>query len=127
VTRPAFVPGQLRRTRVRDHLVRALFGGGIAVVTGALARWSSPELAGLFLAFPAILPASITLIKEVDGRAAAVDDARGAILGGFGLTAFALVVAFTAGKLPDALVIVLASAAWLAVAVGAWLARYGRS
>jgi hypothetical protein len=97
------------------------------VVTGALARWSSPELAGLFLAFPAILPASITLIKEVDGRAAAVDDARGAILGGFGLTAFALVVAFTAGKLPDALVIVLASAAWLAVAVGAWLARYGRS
>jgi hypothetical protein len=60
------------------------------------------------------------LLKEEDGRAQAVDDARGARLGSLGLVAFALIV-WRASRLGhSAVVLAIATATWLAVSMTAW-------
>jgi hypothetical protein len=107
-----------------EWVVRFAFGGAITVATGIIGNVWGPLVAGLFLAFPAILPASLTLVKQHDGRDEAVDDARGARLGSVALAAFALVVVLTAGRLPAAAVLTLAAVTWLVVAVAAWLALH---
>lgn len=107
-----------------EWVVRFVFGGAITVATGVIANVWGPLVAGLFLAFPAILPASLTLVKEHDGREETVDDARGARLGSIALAAFALVVVLTAERLPAAAVLTLAAVTWLVVAIGAWLALH---
>ena len=81
-------------------------------------------IAGLFLAFPAILPASLTLVKQHDGRARAADDADGARLGAISLACFALVIVATGERLPPALSLLAASIVWLAVAIGLWRVVY---
>jgi hypothetical protein len=48
----------------------------------------------LFLAFPSILPASLTLVVQHDGRRAAADDALGSVVGAVGLAAFGAVVGY---------------------------------
>ena len=92
-----------------------------------------PVIGGLFLAFPAIFPASATLIEKHvrerkekaglpgarRGKEAAALDAAGAALGSFGLVAFGLVIWVIIVQSP-AWALVLASASWLAVAVLAW-------
>ena len=60
----------------------------------------------LFLAFPAILPASLTLVKEHDGRRKTCDDARGSRLGALGMLAFAIVVAILAPRVHPAIALV---------------------
>jgi hypothetical protein len=125
VITPDFAPQQLKQTKAWEYAVRFLFGGVITVGTGLVAKAWGPMIAGLFLAFPAILPASITLVKQHDGREKAVEDARGARLGSVGLTAFALVVLVTAGNLPAPLVLACGAAAWLVVDLGLWFLRYG--
>lgn len=117
-------PHQLRTLKAWEWIVRFAFGGAIAVATGIIGKVWGPFVAGLFLAFPAILPASITLVKHHDGRAKAIDDARGARLGSLGLAAFAATVVVSAGSVSPWLVLVVASAMWLLVDVGAWFLRY---
>ena len=63
-----------------DLAIRFGFGGAVTVTTELIARTFGPEIAGLFLAFPAILPASLTLIRQNEGREAAANDALGATL-----------------------------------------------
>src|SRR6476659_10121235 len=98
-----------------EYGVRFLFGGAICVATGLLAKYIGPAFAGMFLAFPAILPASLTLVKQHDGRKKAADDARGARVGSIGLVAFAVVVALTATTWAAAAVLAVATLAWLVV------------
>jgi hypothetical protein len=123
--RPQFAPASLRDTKPWEYAIRFVFGGLITVATGLIANAFGPAVAGLFLAFPSILPASITLVKRHDGRARAVDDARGARLGSIGLVAFALVVTFTATALHPVLVLSLATLTWVAVDVTLWRIRFG--
>ena len=76
-------------------------GGAIVLVFAAyVAHYHGPQVGGLFLAFPAILPASLILVEQRDGRAQAVDDVFGACLGSIGLAAFALVTWWTASAWP---------------------------
>src|ERR1700761_3805605 len=96
----------LRRTKWHDYLVRFLLGGAVTVITGLIAKRYGPAVGGLFLAFPAIFPASATLVEKHEkqkkeragiqgssrGRMAASLDARGAAMGSIGLMVFALVV-----------------------------------
>jgi hypothetical protein len=117
---------QLKDTKAWEHAIRFAFGGAITLGTGLVADKWGPAVAGLFLAFPAILPASITLVKQHDGRRHAIDDARGARLGSIALAAFAFVVIVTAERLPAVAVLTLAGFAWLLVAIGAWFASYRR-
>ena len=78
----------------------------MTVVAGLIAARFGPVIGGLFLAFPAIFPASATLIEKHvrerkeraglpgarRGKEAAALDAAGAALGSFGLAAFGLVI-----------------------------------
>jgi hypothetical protein len=88
-------------------------------------------VAGLFLAFPAILPASLTLIVKHEGKQPAGDDALEAAAGCIGLMAFGAVVWAGATRVAAWSTLVAASAAWLVVSLLAWLAvdramqRYG--
>ncbi len=47
-----------------DYAIRFLFGGLITVAAGIIAKRFGPGIGGLFLAFPAIFPASATLIEK---------------------------------------------------------------
>lgn len=123
---PELVRGGLRKAEWWEYAVRFVFGGAITAGAGLVAARWGPEIGGLFLAFPAILPASLTLVKRHDGRAMAADDARGACLGSIGLAAFALVVWRTIGAWNVVLVLLLASVAWTITSVGVWIVWYGR-
>jgi hypothetical protein len=109
----------------------------MTVIAGLIAARVGPIVGGLFLAFPAIFPASATLIEKHvrerkervglagarRGKEAAALDAAGATLGSFGLAVFALVIWLLIERAPS-LALVLATAAWLAVAVLAWWLRH---
>jgi len=80
------------------------FGGLVTAIAGVIAKQFGAAVGGLFLAFPAIFPASATLIEETReakegkkglhgaprGREAASMDAGGAAMGSIGLLLFAL-------------------------------------
>lgn len=86
-----------------EYVLRFIFGGAVTATTGIVAKHFGPEIGGLFLAFPAIFPASATLIEKHErdkkrkaglhgtnrGREAAGLDAAGAALGSIGLIGFA--------------------------------------
>jgi hypothetical protein len=65
-------------------------------------------------------------VKEHDGRAKAVDDARGGRVGSAGLVTFAIVVWAAAALLAPALVLALATSAWIVTDLTLWFAIYGR-
>ena len=124
----------LRQTRWYEYVLRVLFGGAITVVTGLLAGKYGPVLGGLFLAFPAIFPASATLVEkhETDkkcragfagptrGRKAAALDARGAALGSVGLICFAALEWRLLPSCNSALSFIIGLGAWLFVSIALW-------
>jgi hypothetical protein len=132
--------GALRGIKVHEFAVRFLFGGLCTVAAGLIAKRFGPSIGGLFLAFPAIFPASASLIEKHEkqhkqrigrdgtkrGRAAASIDAAGASLGALGLIAFAVVVWRILPQSNSWLVISAASVAWFAVSICGWLLRKSR-
>jgi uncharacterized membrane protein (GlpM family) len=126
----------LRDTCWYEFLIRFVLGGSMTVVAGLIASHVGPVIGGLFLAFPAIFPASATLVEKharerkeraglsgsQRGRDAAALDAKGAALGSVGLAGFALVVWFLIERF-SFLALFAATVAWLVMATGAWLAR----
>src|ERR1700759_4884837 len=54
----------LRRTRWYEIVLRFLFGGLATVATGMIAKSYGPVIGGVFLAFPAIFPATATLVEK---------------------------------------------------------------
>ena len=54
----------LKDTKWYELAVRFLFGGAITAITGMLANRYGPVFGGLFLAFPALFPASATLLES---------------------------------------------------------------
>jgi len=57
-------PSALRETHWYECLIRFALGGAVTVVAGLIAARFEPVVGGLFLAFPAIFPASATLIEK---------------------------------------------------------------
>ena len=117
---PEFAPQQLKKTRPLEYLVRFAFGGLVSVAAHLVAARYGPALGGFFLAFPAILPASLTLVKEHDGRSAAEEDARGAAAGSVGMVAFGSVVWITGEADSPTLTLLLAVLVWGVVSVVIW-------
>ncbi|NAS20625.1 DUF3147 family protein [Herbidospora sp. NEAU-GS84] len=112
-----FRASRLRHTRARDLVVRFVFGAAISVIAGLVGQRWGPLAGGVWLGFPAILGATLTLIEEEEHkRGPAAKDAIGAIFGAGGLTAFAVCVWLLATRLPPWLVLLLALVAWMAVA-----------
>jgi hypothetical protein len=110
---PSVELGKLAAVQPRDYLIRFALGAGVSVVAGLLAKFVGVRFGGAFLAFPAILPATLTLIQEKDGTRDADRNAIGAVLGGLGLVAFATVAESGFGRLPSPVVLLLALAAWM--------------
>lgn len=130
----------LRSTKPHEYLLRFLFGGAATVLAGVIAGKFGPAMGGLFLAFPAILPASATLVETHEkeqkkragldgdkrGRMAASVDAFGASLGGIGLIAFAAFVWYLLPRGNTGFVILAATAVWTGVSWSAWRLRRKR-
>jgi hypothetical protein len=130
-------PSGARSSKWYQLLFRFLFGGTVTALTGWIAKRFGPEIGGLFLALPAILPATATLIQEREkekkkragkngderGRSAAALDAAGAAMGSIGLIAFAIVVWLAIQRWPTYAVLLCATLTWFLVAVGVWGVR----
>jgi hypothetical protein len=111
-------------------------GGAVTMLAGWIATEWGPVIGGLFLAFPAIFPASATLLEKHErerkenagirgarrGRDAAALEAAGAALGSIGLMVFATMVWQFAPTAPG-IALSGGALAWLAVSVALWVAR----
>ncbi len=127
----------LRRTRWYEVVLRLLFGGLATVATGMIAKAYGPVVGGLFLAFPAIFPATATLVEKhvkekkqrahIEGvyraRGAVALEARGTMMGSLGLVVFGFLLWRFLVKEPAWLILFSASAAWLVTAVLVWELR----
>ncbi len=130
-------PRKVLETRWYEYSVRFLLGGLITAAAALITKQWGPAIGGLFLAFPAILPASTTLIAKHErehkeqiglhghrgGRGAAAADAAGASMGAIGLLAFAVIAWKLLPILNPAAVLAIASAGWMLVSALAWRIR----
>jgi hypothetical protein len=107
----------LRGVRLRDLAIRFVFGFAVSVFAGLMTVVFGNRIGGLFLAFPAILPASLTLIEQTEGRRQAEGNAVGAIIGAIALAAFAVTAHALFTQIPAAAVEMIALGAWIGVAV----------
>ncbi len=127
----------LKEIKPHEVGMRFLFGGVCTVAAYLIAKHFGPAVGGLFLAFPAIFPASASLIEKHEkrdkatvgsdgterGRLAAGLDAAGTAMGCVGLCGFALVMWFALPLQRGPFALAEASLVWLVLAVGAWLLR----
>jgi hypothetical protein len=113
--------GRLGSVDAHELAIRFAFGASASLLAGFTTLVFGPRVGGLFLAFPAILAASLTLIEKKEGNRAAVHDIKGAVLGAIGLAAFAL--AFEAALRTTSLgfALALAFGAWIATSIGLYL------
>ena len=124
--RPRLSIGKITRVKPRDLLYRFLAGAITSIGAGVVTLVFGARTGGVFLAFPAILAASLTLIEEQEDSAEAREDARGAMMGGVALAVFAVVAALTLGSLNAAIALALAALAWLTVAMLGYFGLWGR-
>jgi hypothetical protein len=110
----------LKETSAGEFAVRFGFGAGISVVAGLISIYFGPLAGGLFLAFPAILPASLTLVEDKETTERASADIKGGIIGGAGLLAFALAGGLLVRQSPVA-ALATATAAWAVLSAGLYL------
>jgi len=124
----------LKRSKWWEFMLRFVLGGLVTAGAGVLSKKCGPGFGGLFLAFPAILASSVTLVEKhererkqqkamsgsIRGRLAAGADAAGASMGSIALIVFAVCVW---QLLPDHsawLVIGGATLLWAMVCVTVW-------
>lgn len=110
-------PRALHGLPLGDLLVRFGFGMAISAVAGVVSAVVGSEPGGILLAFPAILPATLTLVEKEESERQAEDLDVGSILGAVALVPFAAVVWQFMGSAAAPGVLVAATAAWLATAV----------
>lgn len=127
----------LTDTSWREYALRFVLGGIATVCTGLIAGVYGPVTGGLFLAFPAICCASVTLVQKHEqkrkekagqegtrrGQKAAALEAAGVALGSFGLLAFGATVWNVLSSAGTGLAFTAASLAWFFVAVSLWWVR----
>jgi len=132
-----FNPSALRRTKWYEVVLRIIFGGLATVGTGLIAKEYGPVVGGLFLAFPAIFPATATLVEKhqkekkrkakIDGvdraRRAVALEARGTVMGSFGLAVFAVLLWRLLDRILAWLALLSATLAWLLTSVVLWESR----
>jgi len=124
----------LKETKWYEYGTRFLIGGGITAFAGIVAKKFGPTVGGLFLAFPAIFPASATLIENhekekkekafVDpgfrGQTAVALDAIGATMGALGLIVFAALTWLLLPAHETWAVLLGSTIAWFVVSVVIW-------
>jgi Protein of unknown function (DUF3147) len=127
----------VRETTWKDYAVRFVLGGSITVAAGLIAKEFGPSVGGLFLAFPALFPATATLAEKREkerkskkglsgvqrGRQAAAAEAAGATMGSLGLLVFVFLLWRLLPIVRVWLVFMIAVLAWATVSVTLWFAR----
>jgi hypothetical protein len=130
-------PAALKETTWNEFIVRFISGGVTTVIAGLIAKKWGPTVGGLFLAFPAIFPASATLIekherqrkqkKGLHGERRGIDvaalDALGTAMGSLGLLAFAVLCWRLLPHYAAPGVLAGAALVWLLVGVCIWNIR----
>jgi Protein of unknown function (DUF3147) len=130
----------LKQTRWHEYVIRFAMGGLVTVITGSVAKNWGPVIGGLFLAFPAIFPASATLVEthqrqrkqkkglcgEKRGLDVAAADAFGTALGSLGLVTFALFCYLLLPQFQPAWVLAGGVFLWVLVSTSAWVIRKRR-
>jgi hypothetical protein len=111
---------KLSKIRPRSLAIRFSFGAAISLIAGLISFAFGAKAGGMFLAFPAILPASLTLIEKKEGAEAATHDLDGTILGAAALGPFALVVGVGLRHHGAALVLPAALVIWLGASLVAY-------
>jgi len=127
----------LQKTNWHEYVARFALGGLITAAAGFIAKQFGPAIGGLFLAFPAIFPATATLVEKHEmerkrrhnlsgvqrGVLVAGVASAGTAMGSLALFAFAGTFWKLIPYLDVWLVLMLALAAWAVVAPMVWLAR----
>jgi len=130
-------PSALKNVSWPQYAVRFFFGGLVTACTGLIANHYGPSFGGLFLAFPAIFPASATLVERQQekkkrraglpdgtrGRDSAAIDARGAAMGATGLALFGLLTWRLLPNHNSVAVLALALLGWFALSFTLWTFR----
>jgi hypothetical protein len=125
----------LKITKPHEYVIRFFFGGLVTAAAGLIAMHYGPVIGGLFLAFPAIFPASATLIESHEkqakqkagydgtnrGRIAAGIDATGTFLGALALLVFAFTLYHFLPSHNATLTLGAASLTWLILSILLWL------
>jgi hypothetical protein len=114
-------PSKLSKVRPHELAIRFAFGAAISLLAGAVSLIFGPKAGGLFLAFPAILPATLTLIEKKENTREAVHDVEGAVFGALGLVAFAVTAEWALPEMHVAAALGLAFAAWVLVSLTCYL------
>jgi uncharacterized membrane protein (GlpM family) len=112
-----FQPREIAGMGRRQALIRFAAGAGASLAAALVSELGGARMSGPLLALPAILLASFTLIEGDKGAEAARDDARGAVFGGVGMVAFAVVAAWLLGRMATWSVLLLATVAWAVTAL----------
>ena len=109
---PGIDPAALKKHGVSDYVTRFAFGAGISAVAAVVGLVFGTKIGGVLLGFPAILPASLTLIEKKESKEAASVDSIGAILGAIAMIAFAIAVSLAATRWGVVPGLVAALAVW---------------
>jgi hypothetical protein len=135
---PTFNFSDLQAARWQQYAARFVLGGVVTVLTGLITDQWGPVVGGLFLSFPAIFPASATLIErhQVEkkeragfsggrrGRQAAALDASGAVCGAIGLAGFGATARWLLDAQPTLWALSASALVWLNTAVLLWWVRF---
>lgn len=125
----------VKQTNFHEYAIRFVFGGAITVIAGLIGDHWGPAIAGLFLAFPAVFPASVTLVERHErerktkkgmagdrrGITTAADYAMGTAIGSLGLLGFAGLSWSCIEQLPFELDLMFGTLLWAIIAGGAWI------
>jgi hypothetical protein len=127
----------LKQTKPMEYLSRFVFGGLVTVLAGFVADHFGPVIGGLFLAFPGIFPAGVSLVEKhktlrekAEGklgtrsaRGQASVEAAGASVGTLGLMGFAVVLWQGLPTHNFRPVVLMAGGTWIAVSWLFWWTR----
>ena len=114
-------PGKLGEIKWHELAIRFAFGAAASLVAGVVAILFGARAGGVWLAFPAILPAGLTLLERKEDRGAAERDVRGAVLGAVGMVAFAVAVYLGVPRVGGLVAVLLAVLVWAAVTLALYL------
>jgi hypothetical protein len=124
----------LAQTEWYEFALRFFLGGAISAAAGLIAEQWGPIVGGLFLAFPAIFPASATLVEKHEkqkkekaglkpghrGGDAAALDGGGSAIGSIGLIVFAILAYKLLPSHAPTSVFLGSTLLWLALSVTVW-------
>lgn len=105
----------------RDLYIRFAFGAAISTAASIIGLGAGSRIGGIFLAFPAILPATLTLIEKEHSVRSAENDDLGSILGAAALAVFGGLTWFLVRHDGAPIGLSAAALAWLATAVALYL------